>query len=315
MSSYEKARLESMSSSLDLFTTSLTLNIIISSTCIILFCFLRPLYPQIYSPKSILLDMPLLPNRMLSWLTLSVFKIPDETIDNIIGIDGYILIKFIKMNINIFTILTVLGISILLPIHYNGNNNQYDFDAYSLSNIKDGSDIMWVHACGIWIITILYLYYLNKIYEEFSDIRHKYLCSPIPKSYSILVSELPDKLTDDETLSNYFIKLYNHAVYNAHVLKDTSELDVLLNERQEAANQLGHCLGYLTEKGERPTLDIAKQVANSSKKNMKSASSNLDSLYIDEQNGVVATPKRQLKNGEDDAIDYWAAKLNVSIIK
>ena len=308
-----------MSSPLDLFQTSLEINSAILFLCVSAFTLLRTARPDIYSPRVILRNAIPLPSRSLSWLTLGVMATPDLSVNDAVGLDAYILVKFMRMCTGAILSVSVFGLAVVLPINMNGGNGLGQFEQYSIANVKDGSELLWGHAVVVWCVSGVFLYYLKKMYDEYGALRHKHLCLPGPKQYSVIVQDLPDNLTDDESIARYFLELYNRAVYSAHILKNTTMLDELVEKRDIATHNLAHVLGVYIQTGNRPTTALIpplRGLSSDSEKEKGARGKSEMSIYDandgspEHANSHLGVKQKIANHESDDAIEYWGMRVH-----
>lgn len=78
----------------------------------------------------------------------NAWQLSEDEILSISGLDGLVLTRIFTFSLKVFTVAGVIGISILLPINYFGNQLSDDFghlpnkslDSFSISNVNDGSN-------------------------------------------------------------------------------------------------------------------------------------------------------------------------------
>lgn len=127
---------------------------------------------------------------------------------------------------------TVLGSIFLVPVNYIGGNGAKGLDRLSVSNIREQSSILWVHAASIYIFSGIFMaslwrfcrkvrweMYLHGVKEivpkkknfqckcllplfiflyQYVLVRQRFLLGPYPQTCSLLVRDIPERMTKDE---------------------------------------------------------------------------------------------------------------------
>ncbi|CAK7322965.1 unnamed protein product [Dovyalis caffra] len=78
----------------------------------------------------------------------NAWQLSEDEILSISGLDGLVFIRIFTFSLKVFTVAGVIGILILLPVNYFGNQLNDDFDnlpnksldSFSISNVNDGSN-------------------------------------------------------------------------------------------------------------------------------------------------------------------------------
>ncbi|CAN1163007.1 CSC1-like protein At1g69450, partial [Linum perenne] len=100
------------------------------------------------------------------------------------GLDAVVFMRIFVFSSRVFAIGGAIGIFILLPINYLGNQLSIDFydlpnktlESFSISNVNDGSNWLWVHFSAAYIFTgvVCYLLYnkdAEKLYRRLARVK------------------------------------------------------------------------------------------------------------------------------------------------
>lgn len=68
----------------------------------------------------------------------------DAAIITRIGLDAFVFIKFLRFSALIFTIFTIVGLPILMPLNSIGQQNLPGIDLYTMGNVQDPARF-WGH--------------------------------------------------------------------------------------------------------------------------------------------------------------------------
>jgi hypothetical protein len=106
------------------------------------------------------------------WVKRALEPTNDEILSNL-GLDALVFIRVFVFSIRVFSFASVVGIFILLPVNYMGTEFEEFFDLpkksmdnFSISNVNDGSNKLWIHFCAIYIFTAVVcslLYYVRRL--------------------------------------------------------------------------------------------------------------------------------------------------------
>eukprot|EP00798_Chlamydomonas_sp_ICE-L_P013270 gene13270-19112_t len=97
----------------------------------------------------------------------------DEQLLSSCGLDALMMVKMITLGVQLFVPISVLGMAVLLPIHYYGDylpgtdrvGSESVFMRLTLTNIEPDNPIIWVHFCLI-IVYLTYTCWLLKVTES-----------------------------------------------------------------------------------------------------------------------------------------------------
>ncbi|KAL5987779.1 hypothetical protein ACLOJK_035533 [Asimina triloba] len=108
----------------------------------------------------------------------TAWRLSEEQLLSMSGLDAVVYMRIFIFSLRIFSIAGIIGIFILLPVNYFGDQlNDIDFsdlpkkslERFTISNVKDGSKWLWVHFCAAYIITgviCFLLYYIGRAYDS-----------------------------------------------------------------------------------------------------------------------------------------------------
>ncbi|XP_027095339.2 CSC1-like protein At1g69450 isoform X3 [Coffea arabica] len=96
------------------------------------------------------------------------------------GLDAVVFMRIITFSLRVITLAVVIGVFILLPVNFSGdqlhdvnfaNLTSSSLDIFTISNVKDGSNRLWAHFCAVYLLTIFvcFLLYHNdtkKLYKR-----------------------------------------------------------------------------------------------------------------------------------------------------
>ncbi|KAH1064403.1 hypothetical protein J1N35_029390 [Gossypium stocksii] len=193
----------------------------------------RPLskrHPITFPPFSLRRFIP-----SFSWIPRA-FRVTEDEILQTNGLDALIVIRLFKFGINFFTVCSSVGLLVLLPINFGGQPASSDsyrsMDSCTISNIKTGSNMLWVHFMCLWFIS---LYGLHLLYREYSEIlvkriqqvrnlRHR------PDQFTTLVREIPvcgEHKARGCCVDHFFSKHHPYSYHSYRMLYDGKDIEDL----------------------------------------------------------------------------------------
>ncbi|ONI19178.1 hypothetical protein PRUPE_3G263200 [Prunus persica] len=157
-------------------------------------------------------------------------------------------------SLRVFGFAGIVGVLILLPINYLGNQLDVDFDfsdlpnksldSFSISNVNDGSKWLWVHFCAVYIFSGVVCYLLHYEYGYISSKRyaHYYSSKPQPHQFTILVRGIPvsSGSSCSETVERFFTEYYPSTYLSHAVVRRTNELQRLTSDAEKLYRRLVH---------------------------------------------------------------------------
>ncbi|KAM0951425.1 putative calcium-dependent channel, 7TM region phosphate [Dioscorea sansibarensis] len=169
------------------------------------------------------------------------------------GLDAVVFMRIFIFSLRVFTVAGVIGVFVLVPVNYLGDQlSGIDFsdipnkslDLFSISNVKDGSNRLWVHFSAAYLISAVVCYLL---YAEFKYISLKRLAyynasRPQPHHFTILVRGIPahDGSSVGDAVENFFTE-YHPSTYLSHVVvRRTRKLQDLITDAENLYRRLAH---------------------------------------------------------------------------
>ncbi|KAH9676605.1 CSC1-like protein HYP1 [Citrus sinensis] len=173
----------------------------------------------------------------------------DELLSTV-GLDAVVFMHIFTFSLKVFIVAGIIGITILLPINFLGNQLSYDFsdlpnkslDSFSISNVDDGSNRLWIHFCAAYVFTGVVCYFLYQEYSYISSKRVSYFYSskPQPHQFTLLVRGIPgsSRSSFSEVVESFF-KEYHPSTYLSHtVIRRTSKIQELTKDAEKLYRRL-----------------------------------------------------------------------------
>lgn len=204
------ATLAVRNNSIETFTVALLINAIIAIVVLLIFSFLRSKHKHIYAPRLLLVDKayPLgsFNEKCFGWI-IPALRATNDDIFNYSGMDGLVLIRFIKVSLLMSLIILPYGVVVLIPLHVHGGLHLEALDALTLSNVEAGSSKVWAHLIAVWAYTLIFCYLLYREWKTYIEYRQKWLAKGLKHHYAVLVRDLPTKVRNLLCLRNKGVSL------------------------------------------------------------------------------------------------------------
>ncbi|KAL1538737.1 CSC1-like protein HYP1 [Salvia divinorum] len=211
------------------------------------------------------------------WVKRAWQPTENELLENS-GLDAVVFMRIFIFGLRVFRFAAIVGIFILLPFNYMGNQLTIDFtdlpnkslETFSISNVDDGSNMLWVHFSAVYIFTVVVCYLLYSEYDDIAALRLSYFYSskPRPSQFTVLVRSIPVTAgrSFSETIESFFSEYYPSTYLSHSVIHRTGKLQGLVNKADKAYKKLVHleskkytpqnskrgcCLGICGRKAER----------------------------------------------------------------
>jgi len=256
-----KRKLVNTAVELDEIETTLEINCALLVLMLLLFEVKRGKYKRVYSPRELYysrdadLRAAKLPGRpeptgWFGWLTFAT-AIPDDEMRRMVGLDGFLLLRFCRGLKRVFFWASFFGLVVLVPIYATGRQNRQGFDKLTMGNLLkpkmyEQQPRLWAPVAFIYALTFLVLRFLETEATNYLKWRRDYLSfygAASPDEYqsrcSVLVERLPPPLRSDSALKEFFGKLVGEdKVHSAVVFLDLRDLEKKLDARNRAVAAL-----------------------------------------------------------------------------
>ncbi|KAA8547958.1 hypothetical protein F0562_004387 [Nyssa sinensis] len=186
-----------------------------------------------------------------SWVGRA-WKLSEADFLSISGLDAVVFMRIFIFGLRVFTFAGIVGIFILLPVNYTGNQLNIDFsdlqnkslDSFSISNVNDGSNRLWIHFCAAYVFTAVtcYLLYFEYNYISSKRIACFYSSKPQPHQFTILVQSIPVSSGSNfsESVERFFTEHYPSVYLSHFVVCRTSKLQGLISDADKLYRRLAH---------------------------------------------------------------------------
>ncbi|XP_038893317.1 CSC1-like protein At3g54510 isoform X2 [Benincasa hispida] len=182
----------------------------------------------------------------VAWIPRA-FRLSEDEILSSGGLDALVTIRLFKLGINFAAVCSVIGLVVLLPINYFGQDkpsrSHHSLDSLTISNIREGSDWLWVHFSCLCFISFYGIYLLHKEYKGILVKRIQQLKSMRqgPNQFTLLVREVPlciEHKAHGCSVEHFFSKYHPCAYHSYQILSDVKELDHSLKQAKSIMGKI-----------------------------------------------------------------------------
>ena len=210
------------------------------------FVILRTKFPRQYAPRSYLGALrkqersPALPKGLFSWLK-AVNDIPDTYVLQHNSLDGFFLLRYLKISIIITFCGCLLSWPILFPIDATGAGGRSQLDLLTYGNIDPYSTDgyrYYAHAFVAWIFIAFVFFMVTREMIFYVNLRQAYLLSPLyaerMSSRTVLFQSVPSPYANEAKIR----QMFGEQLKNVWIASMTKELEEMVDDRMKAAMKL-----------------------------------------------------------------------------
>ncbi|XP_002530016.2 CSC1-like protein HYP1 isoform X1 [Ricinus communis] len=186
------------------------------------------------------------------WVTRA-WQLTDDHLISISGLDALVFARIFYFGLRVFAFGGIVGIFVLLPVNYLGNqlnrDNFYDLpnkslDSFSISNVDDGSNWLWMHFSAAYVFTgvVCYLLYYEYNYIFSKRIACFYSSKPQPHQFTILVRGIPSlsARSFSEVVESFFTQNHPSTYLSHSMIHQTSKIRGLIDDAEKLYRRLAH---------------------------------------------------------------------------
>ena len=242
--------------------------LVIGFFCIIVFEIVRhnSKYFQVYYTRLINPNSPRNhPKKLFEWIYW-VFREREDTVLDQVGLDAVMFLRYLQMCFQFFSTIAVVLCIILIPVNSyasspsdvvnvtvdNGTVYQISDSALStasISNINDGSNLLWIHAICVWLVSFFLMSTLFENYSKFAtlaanQLRQRKKVYEIKQQKTILINNLSSEFDSIQKLESWFNKMnlpVDEVFINTNddilLIEKVKEYNTILNKLEHAYMQ------------------------------------------------------------------------------
>lgn len=186
-----------------------------------------------------------------------------------IGLDGYMLIRYINICFKTTVFFTIWGLFLLLPVYVRANSEYHtylDWNKFTIANIRDDDSAtgLWIPAVMAYIYSIYFCHLMHTEYKNFVQKRIEYLNKGDPDTppqtyYTCMVERISPELRSAPSLYAFFEKIFPGEIYAVEVALDLNELDRVVLQRRRIRDRLETLIAEWKSKDIRPVILVSTE--------------------------------------------------------
>ncbi|OQU94446.1 hypothetical protein CLAIMM_00801 [Cladophialophora immunda] len=230
------------SPSLSGLISTLVPTLIIALVYFAVFLLLRTRFPRQYAPRTYLGALrpqertPAPPNTLFGWIPF-MRRLPDEYVLQHNSLDGYFLLRYLKMSIIICLVGCLITWPILFPINATGGGGQTQLNVLSFSNIVDKNRYL-AHTFVAWVFIGFIFFLVTREMIYYINLRQAYLLSPLYasriSSRTVLFQAVPNEYANEAKIR----RMFGDELKNVWVASDAKKLEEMVEERYKTCIKL-----------------------------------------------------------------------------
>ena len=204
------------------------------------------------------------PRGYFTWVK-HVLSIDDDETLRVVGLDGYIFLRFLRLLSRLLITCSAIGLPILLPVYGSAGFKSATpgIQQVSMGNLDKNDPRIWASLLMAWIFFSYALYLLYEEYRVFAELRQEFMKRGDPEAsvqtqYSCMLENLPEAVNSQERLSELMNKLYPNEVHSVVMTLNTKKCDTVVDQRNGflAKFEKSCALREAAKDGTRPTVSV-----------------------------------------------------------
>lgn len=157
--------------------------------------------------------VPEVPSSYLFGWFQSINEVSENDVLSMVGLDGYMLLRFIIICFRIACFCAAWGMTILVPIYYHSENGLHGWDKYTIANLHPESIHIWAPVIFCYMFAIFFCQLMYYEYKFFIEKRLQYLVhgdldTQVQTYYTVMVEKIPKLINSGPSLANFFEQLF-----------------------------------------------------------------------------------------------------------
>ncbi|KAL8749770.1 MAG: hypothetical protein Q9199_007489 [Rusavskia elegans] len=228
--------------SLSSFISTLVPVLVVAVIFVSLFLLLRRKFKRNYEPRTFLGSLrpqersPALPQGLLNWFG-TFAKVPDSFVLNHQSLDGFLLLRYLKVASTTCLVGCCITWPVLFPINITGGGGQKQLNLLTFGNVVD-KNRYYAHVFIAWIFLGFVFYMVARESIYYVNLRQAYLLSPLyssrMSSRTVLFTSVPKEYLDEGLLR----RMFGRGLKNLWIANDCEEIEELVEERDKVAMKL-----------------------------------------------------------------------------
>ncbi|KAI8343927.1 hypothetical protein BC941DRAFT_464168 [Chlamydoabsidia padenii] len=259
--------------SISTFTSALWFNAALGIGFFGAFLLLRKTRPQTYAPRTYAIPIekrpPTISKGRIKWIW-DILHISDDELIRTMGLDRFMILKFLRMGMVVFGLFSLLALPIMLPLNIINQLDSPGLNLLTIGNIRD-SGRTWAHLILAVLLTGGLIYYTFLETRRYLVLRRAYLMSDEYRNSvmarTLYVPSIPQNVNSVENIKRIFSK-FPGGVRHVWLNRDLKDLPDQVDERQQNVYKLETAItkvilaSYKHNKKEHSDGDVQQNIEN-----------------------------------------------------
>lgn len=166
-----------------------------------------------------------------------ISQLPDEYVLQHNSLDGYFLLRYLKISILICFVGCLVTWPVLFPVNATGGGGQEQLNILSFANVEN-KDRYFAHTFIAWIFIGFVFFMVTREMIYYVNLRQAYLLSPLyasrMSSRTVLFQAVPNEYANEAKIR----ALFGDELKNVWVASNAKELDKMVEERHKLCIKL-----------------------------------------------------------------------------
>ena len=194
-----------------------------------------------------------------------LLQISDEDTLKLVGLDGYVMLRFLLLCARMGMGAGLFGLITLLPLYSTspGVDDVIGMNLHTMANVRAQSERLWGSFICMYLFSFFFMYLLYKEYENFMGLRQKFFSEgdpdvPPQQLFSVIVENIPEEYRRSNALKDLFESLFPGQVSSAQIALKYTPLMELASERKTVIAKLEKSVALFeaSDKSERPIVKL-----------------------------------------------------------
>ncbi|EHK24230.1 uncharacterized protein TRIVIDRAFT_30589 [Trichoderma virens Gv29-8] len=232
--------------------SALGISLGITAFVALVFSFIRPYNQSVYAPKLKHVDdrhaPPPLGKKPWSWI-LPLMRTQEEELIQQIGMDATVFLRVMRMCRNMFLVLAIIGISVLVPVHYTksvkfpGESSDSNGWIQNITPLNVYGKFIWPQVVIAWLFDIIVCGFLWWNYRRIMQLRRKYFegedYQTSLHSRTLMLYDIPKQGCSDEGIARIIDGVApNSSFARTAIARNVKDLPDLIAQHDRAVRKL-----------------------------------------------------------------------------
>lgn len=140
-------------------------------------------------------------------------KVSQDDVLKMIGMDGYMLLRYLMACFRIACFFAFSGILVLVPIYSQGSGNLDLWNKYTVANVGDNSTYLWAPVIFAYLFVIFFCQVMYFEYKNFIHKRVQYLVegdpdTPVQTYFTVMIERVPSSMKSTPVLTDFLGNIF-----------------------------------------------------------------------------------------------------------